>query len=288
MIGCRLSSLWVLGFVAADPAFAAPEPVQRDLAAEVKAVFQTKCGQCHGPQVRKPKGKFGYVLDLKKLAADPDKVVPGKPEDSQLWQLVQDEEMPPEEAKAGPLTEEQKQIIHDWIAGGAPSVSSEPPAAPPPTTPSAENVPPPSAAKRSLRWLGKFHVIVVHFPIALLLAAAAGEVASAWQRARQPGPAVHFCVLLGALGAVVAAVLGWLHAASGYGLDSPAVLTWHLRFGIATAISSVILAVLSAFESHRGVRSGWFRLLLLVVALLVSGAGYLGGRLAYGDDFFQW
>lgn len=288
MIGSRLPSLCVLGLLSVSPAFAETVPGQRDLAAEVKAVFQAKCAQCHGPQVRKPKGKFGYILDLKKLDADPDKVVPGKPEDSQLWQLVQDEEMPPEEAKAGPLTKEQKQIIHDWIAAGAPSTSSEPPAAPTPSTPSTEGVPSPSAEKRFLRWLGKFHVIVVHFPIALLLAAAAGEVWSAWRHVRQPASTVHFCVLLGAISAVVSAVLGWLHAASGYGLDSPSILAWHLRFGTATAGVSVILVVLSVIENRREKRSWWFRLLLLLVALLVAVAGYLGGRLAYGDDFFNW
>ncbi len=288
MIGSRLSSLCVLGFLSFSPAFAAAAPEQRNLAAEVKAVFQAKCAECHGPQVRKPKGKFGYILDLEKLAADPDKVVPGKPEDSQLWQLVQDEEMPPEEAKAGPLTKEQKQIIHDWIAAGAPSKSSEPPAAPTPTTPSTESAPTPSAEKHFLRWLGKFHVIVVHFPIALLLAAAAGEMWSAWRHIRQPAPTVHFCVLLGAISSVVSAALGWLHAASGYGLDSPLILAWHLRFGTATAAVSAVLAVLSVVENRRGKRSWWFRLVLLLAALLVAVAGYFGGRLAYGDDFFKW
>jgi uncharacterized membrane protein/mono/diheme cytochrome c family protein len=288
MIGSRLSSLCVLGLVAVSHAFAEAAPEQRDLAAEVKAVFQAKCVQCHGPQVRKPKGKFGYILDLKKLAADPDKVVPGKPEESQLWQLVHDDEMPPEEAKNGPLTAEQKEIIRAWIEAGAPSTSSVSPAAPTPTAPSAESVPTPSAEKRFLRWLGKFHVMVVHFPIALLLAAAAGEVWSLWRRNGQPAPAVRFCVLLGAISAVVSAVLGWLHAASGYGLDSPVILAWHRNFGTATAIASVILAVLSEIESRRGMRSWWFRLLLLLVALLVAVAGYFGGRLAYGDDFFNW
>ena len=137
-------------------------------------------------------------------------------------------------------------------------------------------------------FLGRFHPLLVHFPIALLLAAAAGEVGSIGRRARQPAPAVHFCVLLGAISAIVSAVLGWLHAASGYGLDSPSILTWHLRCGTATAVVSAILAVLSVIEQRRGVRSWWFRLLLLLVALLVAVAGYLGGRLAYGDDFFQW
>lgn len=287
MIESELSSLCVLGVLAVSPVFAADKPGQHDLATEVKAVFQAKCAECHGPQVRKPKGKFGYVLDLKKLAADPDKVVPGKSEDSQLWQLVQDDEMPPEEAKAGPLTKEQKQIIHDWIEAGAPSPPIEL-AAPPPTSKATESVPAPSAEKHFLDWLGKFHVMVIHFPIALLLAAAAGEVWSAWRRIRQPAPAVRFCVLLGAISAIVAAALGWLHAASGYGLDSPVILAWHRSFGTATAVLSVILAVLSEIDSRRGTRSWWFRLLLLLVALLVAVAGYFGGRLAYGGDFFNW
>ncbi len=280
-------SFCVLGVLAVSPVFAAAQPGQRDLATEVKAVFQAKCAECHGPQVRKPKGKFGYVLDLKKLAADPEKVVPYKPEESQLWQLVHDEEMPPEDAKAGPLTAEQKETIRAWIKAGAPSKPIEP-AAPSPPSKSDERVPAPSAEKHFLHWLGKFHVMVIHFPIALLLAAAVGEVWSAWRRIRQPIPAVRFCVLLGAISAIVAAVLGWFHAASGYGLDSPLILAWHRRFGTATAVGSVILAVLSKIDSRRGTRSWWFRLLLLVVALLVAEAGYFGGRLVYGDDFFKW
>ncbi|MGH7171402.1 MAG: c-type cytochrome domain-containing protein [Gemmataceae bacterium] len=282
-----ISFLCVLGLLIANPAFAAAAPDQRDLATEVKAVFQAKCAECHGPQVRKPKGEFGYVLDLKKLAADPEKVVPFKPEDSELWQLVHDEEMPPEEAKAGPLTKEQKEIIRVWIEAGAPSTPIDP-SATSPTNEVAESVPAPTAEKHLLDWLGNFHVVVVHFPIALLLSAAAGEVWFACWRVRQPAPAVRFCVLLGAFSAIVAAALGWLHAASGYGVSSPFILAWHRWLGTATGAGSVILAVLSEIDSRRGVRSWWFRLLLLLVALLVAVAGYFGGRLAYGDNFFKW
>jgi mono/diheme cytochrome c family protein len=66
----RTSALYVLGLLVVNPAFAAAQPGPRDLATEVKAVFQAKCSECHGPQVPKPKGNFGYVLDLKKLAAE--------------------------------------------------------------------------------------------------------------------------------------------------------------------------------------------------------------------------
>src|SRR4051794_33956711 len=97
------SALYVLGLLVVNPAFAEAQSGQRDLATEVKAVFQAKCSECHGPQVPKPKGNFGYVLDLKRLAADPKKVVRSRPEESVLWQLVRDEMMPAEGAKAGPL-----------------------------------------------------------------------------------------------------------------------------------------------------------------------------------------
>jgi uncharacterized membrane protein len=286
--GClrSLSFLGVLSAWAISPIFAT-EPGPRDLAAEVKAVFQAKCAECHGPQVRRPKGKFGYVLDLKRLAADPKKVVPKKPEESKLWQLVRDEEMPPEEAKAGPLTPRQKETIQDWIAAGAPSTPTGH-GATPPGDEAADSAPPPPFGKHLLFWLGNFHVIVVHFPIALLLAAAAGEAWFAWRRARVPAPAVRFCVLLGAAGAIVAAVLGWIHAAGGHGASSPSLLAWHRWTGTATGAGAAVLAVLSEIDSRRGVRSGWFRLLLFLMALLVAVAGHFGGSLVYGEDFFRW
>jgi mono/diheme cytochrome c family protein len=231
----RISALCVLGLLVVSLAFAAAQPGRRDLAIEVKSVFQAKCSECHGPQVQKPKGKFGYVLDLKKLAADPEKVVPSKPDESALWQLVRDEMMPAEGAKAGPLTKDQKETIRAWIEAGAPFTPIEP-SAQSPANQTADSPSTPAAKKHFLDWLGNFHVVVVHFPIALLLAAAAGELWFTWRRVREPSPAVRFCVLLGAGSAIVTAVLGWLHAASGYGASSPSILVWHRWVGTAVAV----------------------------------------------------
>jgi hypothetical protein len=176
--------------------------------------------------VPKPKGNFGYVLDLRRLAADPKNVVPSKPEESVLWQLVRDGMMPAEGARAGPLTKDQKETIRAWIEAGAPSTPIES-SDPSPASAAADSPSAPAAKRQFLDWLGNFHVVVIHFPIALLLAAAAGESWFAGRRVRQPSPAVRFCVLLGAGGAIVAAVLGWLHAASGYGAGSPSILACH-------------------------------------------------------------
>ncbi|HEY7153146.1 MAG TPA: c-type cytochrome domain-containing protein [Gemmataceae bacterium] len=262
--------------MAVHSAFAA----ERDLGADAKAIFQVKCVQCHGPQLPKPKGKFGYVLDLKRVAANPDIVVPGKPEDSQLWDLIDNDEMPAEGAKAGPLSKEEKQTVKDWITAGAP-----PPA--PSSGETSENASAPSSERHFLDWLGRFHVPIIHFPIGLLLGAAAGELWSVWRKSRVPAPAVGFCVLLGAAGAVVAASLGWIHAANGYGSGS-LVLPWHRWFGVATAAGAVILAVLSVIDVRRGSRSVWFWLMLLLESALVAATGHLGGSLVHGVDFLYW
>ena len=273
-----LSLLGVVGVLAVHPVFAS----ERDFAVEVKAVFQAKCVQCHGPQLPKPKGKFGYVLDLKRVAANPELVVPGKPAESHLWELVENDEMPEEGAKAGPLSKDQKQTIHDWIAAGAPAQTTQ--ASNPEIS---DSTPPQSPGQHFLDWLGRFHILVIHFPIGLLLAAAAGELWFTWWKGRVPAPAVGFCVLLGAVSAVVAAGLGWLHAANGYGAGS-AVLPWHRWVGVATAIGAVLLAGLAALDYRRGTRGLGFRLVLVMETGLVGAAGHLGGILVHGVDFLRW
>jgi mono/diheme cytochrome c family protein len=96
----------------------ADEP--RDLAADVRAVFVAKCAVCHGPDVKKPKGRFGYVTDLVRVAANRELVIPGAPDESELWELIRRGEMPPADASTGALTAEQKATVRAWIAAGAP------------------------------------------------------------------------------------------------------------------------------------------------------------------------
>ena len=94
---------------------------QQDLAAETRAIFSAKCAVCHGPNLEKPKGRFGYVLDLARVANNREMIVPGSPDESELWELVRRGEMPPAESPAGPLNENQKEVIRRWIAAGAPA-----------------------------------------------------------------------------------------------------------------------------------------------------------------------
>ena len=103
----------------------AQQPVSKDkaldLAGNVHVIFEHKCNECHGSQLKKPEGKFGYVLDLKRMADNEDYVIRGKPQKSELFRLVNEGEMPPDDhPKTPPLTGDEKDVVRRWIQAGAP------------------------------------------------------------------------------------------------------------------------------------------------------------------------
>src|SRR4029077_856819 len=133
--------------------------------------------------------------------------------------------------------------------------------------------------------MGPLHLVAVHFPIALLIAAAAAEFRCMIQGSRIPTAVVRTCVLAGAISAVGTASLGWIHAANGHGAGTPQILILHRWIGTTAAAWCVGTVLLSEGDDGRGVRSLWFRASLFVGALLVAVEGHFGGMLVHGDDF---
>ena len=77
--------------------------------AQTLALFVANCSGCHsGPNAQ----VFDYIEDLDRLVKE-GKVEPGDPGDSQLYQLVINDVMPKTVDK---LTDDEKLVIHDWIA----------------------------------------------------------------------------------------------------------------------------------------------------------------------------
>src|SRR5262245_47094374 len=64
------------------------------------AVLKTHCQRCHGRD-GKAKGGFSYVLDRTQLVAN-DKLIPGRPDESELYQRIAKGEMPPADQKLRP------------------------------------------------------------------------------------------------------------------------------------------------------------------------------------------
>jgi mono/diheme cytochrome c family protein len=265
---------------------------QRDLVAEVRAVFTAKCAGCHGPTLAKPRGRFGYILDLSRVASNREMVVPFAPKESELWELVSRSEMPPPDSPTGALTTDEKELIRNWIAAGAPaisSVSSQSYGAEAPLTVQETALPATSMPHTPiLEWIGKFHLLFLHFPIALMLAAAAAEFWSMVLKSRVPNPAVRYCALLGAIAVLATVPLGWLHALSVYGDHVTQALTLHRWLGTAAGSLVVVAAVCSELDVHLGKRSLLTRVVLLAGAVLVASAAHFGGILAHGAEFFRW
>jgi hypothetical protein len=249
-----------------------------------------KCAACHGPDLVKPKGRFGYVLDLPRVAANPEFVVPSQPAESELWVLVQRDEMPPPDAPQGPLTRAEKEIIREWIAAGSPDASSNAGV----STSPAPSVLAPAATEtnalwRFLVWLGKFHFVLLHFPIALVMVAGLGEVWSVRQGNSQTSEWVRICLALAAIAAIPTAAFGWLFAAGGNGVGSPQLLAFHRWLGTSAAVWLVLAAGWAERDTRRGGRGGRVRRLLLGTGILLTAVtAHLGGLLAHGVDFFSY
>lgn len=147
----------------------------------------------------------------------------------------------------------------------------------------------PEGLAKPLKFIGKFHPLVVHFPIALILVALLAEGLSLWRGGLLFPGAARFALTLGAAGAVVAASLGWLAAKGAhYPGDLVRVLFLHRWAGVSVAVLSLSAAALSYLQ-ERGPRYLLaYRVALVLSAGLVGAAGHFGATLIYGTDYFTW
>src|SRR5262249_31149178 len=79
--------------------------------------FQSKCTRCHGKKPRKADLDLSTPAGVQAGSESGPIVVPGKPEESLLFEKVQTGSMPP--AKKDRLSEAEVALIRRWIEGGA-------------------------------------------------------------------------------------------------------------------------------------------------------------------------
>ncbi|MHC4414983.1 MAG: DUF2231 domain-containing protein [Planctomycetota bacterium] len=144
---------------------------------------------------------------------------------------------------------------------------------------------------RLVHWLGKFHPVVVHMPIGLLIGAALAEVLLMITGASWLAGAARFGVMFGALTAATAAPLGWANAAGAeYAGELASALTVHRWLGTGAAAWAV--ATLALSEASRRERffqwRPWYRVALLTGAALVGVTGHFGGTLVFGLEYYRW
>ena len=120
---------------------------------------------------------------------------------------------------------------------------------------------------------------MIHFPIALLLMAALGEV---WGRFRgRPAGWTTGTLMCGALGAVFAMGFGWMLVwFNGY--ERSATLTLHQYMGTGTALVAMLSAAVH-WKFGRERPQWWTTGSIIVTAAMVGVTGHLGGTLVHGS-----
>ncbi|WP_161888656.1 DUF1549 domain-containing protein [Pontibacter russatus] len=133
--------------------------------------------------------------------------------------------------------------------------------------------------------LGRLHPLAVHLPVTLLCLAALLEVVTLRRYNSKLRPGINLLVVLGAIGAVISAVLGWMLAGQeDYGGDTLAIHRWT---GVATAVLGVV-AVLFLYAVEKKSRQSLvkvYRSVLIFSAIGVTAAGHYGASLTHGEVY---
>jgi hypothetical protein len=135
-------------------------------------------------------------------------------------------------------------------------------------------------------FLGRFHVLILHVPVGVLLLAVGMEV-----RARSPRffaeprspiePAMPLIWGAGALAAVATVTLGYMHA-SEPGFTGPGV-NHHRWAGTALAFAAVLIWAWRA-DAPKSFAMIWPAAMAVIIGLLIV-TGHLGGVLTHGPDY---
>lgn len=129
--------------------------------------------------------------------------------------------------------------------------------------------------------IGRFHPLLVHLPIGILLIALLFELLSRKARFRFLQPAVRVLLFSGAIAAVGSCITGYLLSLQDdYQED---ILLWHLVMGITTAVISIGLFFIcqSAVPLTRRI----YHAGCVVLFCIISVTGHLGGSLTHGTSY---
>jgi uncharacterized membrane protein len=134
------------------------------------------------------------------------------------------------------------------------------------------------------QFLGRFHPLIVHLPIGLIVLLPLLEIAGKFRPALREAAA--FVLSLSLLACLSAVAFGYLLA---YGSgEIGAGVTRHMWGGIALTIAVLLCWVLRPWWASgklRGVRYGVYPGLLICVLLLLIWTAHQGGSLTHGDNY---
>jgi mono/diheme cytochrome c family protein len=142
---------------------------------------------------------------------------------------------------------------------------------------------PPDGVQRSdwAQFIGGFHLLTIHFPIALILLIPFFEIAGRSRHFSHMRSTVDLILPLAAFSAIAAAILGWFLARSG-GSTGP-IVAQHMWGGFFVSVVCWLCWVLRGRLLSQRLHAAYIGGLVIAVSL-VSWTGYRGGQLSHGDS----
>jgi uncharacterized membrane protein len=140
---------------------------------------------------------------------------------------------------------------------------------------------PPDGTERATwaQFIGRFHPLVVHLPIALILLVPVMELVGRDQRFPHLRASAPFVLILALISGIIASLLGWCLGRSG-GFSGP-LITQHMWGGASLLLLGLLCWVLRG----RGGRLEIMYWIALVAALgAVAWTGYRGGQITQGEN----
>lgn len=135
-----------------------------------------------------------------------------------------------------------------------------------------------------LQLFGRFHPLMVHFPIGLLVVALFMELLTIGGKRDGLRDGIRWMLYIGTLFAMLSALLGWLlRTQEDYAGD---LVDNHQYTGIATAVLALITSIL-LHQTRKGklVDFKLYRTSFLITVGLLTVAGHLGANLTHGEDY---
>lgn len=131
-----------------------------------------------------------------------------------------------------------------------------------------------------LEFFGRFHPVLVHLPIGILLVACVVLLISLSPKFANLRPSIAILLFFGTMAAVFSCFTGYFLAGSG-DYDGKLVSN-HQWMGIGVAVLSVLLLLAHKYAKTDTRISAAIAVVLMV---LISATGHLGGSLTHGSDY---
>lgn len=131
-------------------------------------------------------------------------------------------------------------------------------------------------------FLGRFHVLVLHIPLGIIVAIFFLELLARKEKYRHLESASAFLWNIAAISAVVTVMLGYMHFSEGGFTGSSA--NQHRMFGTALAAIISVVAILRSSRFAPNYAPVYFPAAVLMV-LLATITGHYGGNLTHGSTY---